>query len=201
VALTYDADQGATGQLALYIDGALVDEGAAAAKNVDPTVYVGGFGGSNAWRGNLDDVRVYGHALTAEQIAALHSQGENVIVSQETTLGDTWQCRVTPFSASAAGVTEVSNTLTIQEQSLCGNGSIDTGEDCDDSGESATCDADCTFVVCGDGMRNLTAGEECDDGNTVGGDGCSATCTTEGVCGDARERGAAVHCDRGVVRV
>ena len=31
--------------------------------------------------------------------------------------------------------------------------------------------------VCGDG--NLDAGEQCDDGNTVNGDGCSANCTTE----------------------
>ena len=31
--------------------------------------------------------------------------------------------------------------------------------------------------VCGDGVVN--AGEACDDGNTVGGDGCSAECTVE----------------------
>ncbi|MDH3623753.1 MAG: C25 family cysteine peptidase [Myxococcales bacterium] len=38
--------------------------------------------------------------------------------------------------------------------------------------------------VCGNGVRG--AGEECDDGNTADGDGCSATCTLEGppVCGD-----------------
>ena len=33
--------------------------------------------------------------------------------------------------------------------------------------------------MCGDGTLNITAGEECDDGNTVDGDGCSATCTIE----------------------
>lgn len=31
--------------------------------------------------------------------------------------------------------------------------------------------------VCGNGM--IEGGEQCDDGNTVGGDGCSATCTAE----------------------
>ncbi len=34
-----------------------------------------------------------------------------------------------------------------------------------------------TPPVCGDGHRD--AGEECDDGNTVDGDGCSSTCTIE----------------------
>src|SRR5512132_4160439 len=33
-------------------------------------------------------------------------------------------------------------------------------------------------AVCGDGV--IDAGEECDDGNVVGGDGCSATCVFEG---------------------
>jgi len=32
-------------------------------------------------------------------------------------------------------------------------------------------------AVCGNGSREL--GEQCDDGNTAGGDGCSATCTLE----------------------
>ena len=35
---------------------------------------------------------------------------------------------------------------------------------------------------CGDGI--LDPGEECDDGNNVDGDGCSADCTIEGFCGD-----------------
>jgi cysteine-rich repeat protein len=38
------------------------------------------------------------------------------------------------------------------------------------------CRADCTVPRCGDGI--LDVGEVCDDGNTVGGDGCSATCTS-----------------------
>jgi cysteine-rich repeat protein len=36
--------------------------------------------------------------------------------------------------------------------------------------------------VCGDGK--LDEGEECDDGNNVDGDGCSAECTIEPFCGD-----------------
>ncbi len=64
----------------------------------------------------------------------------------------------------------------------CGDGAVnDTGEDCDDGGESASCDADCTAAECGDGTTNNAAGESCDD------TGESATCDidcTDPMCGD-----------------
>lgn len=46
----------------------------------------------------------------------------------------------------------------------CGDTFVQTGrEECDHSGaETAACDWDCTFPVCGDGYRNRAAGEECD---------------------------------------
>ena len=56
--------------------------------------------------------------------------------------------------------------------STCGNGTVEAGEDCDHSGESATCNADCTTSACGDGKTNTTAGEACDDSNTI-----TETCT------------------------
>ncbi len=37
----------------------------------------------------------------------------------------------------------------------------------------------CAPPACGDGLLNSSAGEECDDGNTVGDDGCSDTCFFE----------------------
>ncbi len=45
-------------------------------------------------------------------------------------------------------------------------------------------DPACREVVpfCGDGT--LDAGEACDDGNNIDGDGCSANCTVEAFCGD-----------------
>jgi cysteine-rich repeat protein len=62
---------------------------------------------------------------------------------------------------------------------VCGDGVTDAPEECDDAGESASCDADCTLAECGDGTLNTTAGEECDDGNTTPGDGCDASCLIE----------------------
>ncbi len=92
----------------------------------------------------------------------------------------------------------------------CGDKVIDAGEQCDDGGQSALCDDDCTLAQCGDGFVNplageecdeglrndnftanacrencrqsfcgdqiLDAGEQCDDGNTINGDGCSSEC-------------------------
>lgn len=65
----------------------------------------------------------------------------------------------------------------------CGNGILEPGEECDDRGESATCNADCTLARCGDGKINAATGEVCDDGNTVDGDGCDSNCTPTG-CGN-----------------
>lgn len=77
----------------------------------------------------------------------------------------------------------------------CGNGTVDSGEQCDDGPSNGTpgdkCDAKCHLVpvpnpgnptpgspaVCGDGV--VQPGEECDDGNTDDGDGCSSTCRLE----------------------
>lgn len=65
---------------------------------------------------------------------------------------------------------------------VCGNGTLESDEAC----ETTVPCTDPTFLcascrcippVCGDGSR--TPGEECDDGNTRSGDGCSASCTRE----------------------
>ncbi|HWB74309.1 MAG TPA: hypothetical protein VG755_05125 [Nannocystaceae bacterium] len=54
---------------------------------------------------------------------------------------------------------------------------VEAGEDCDDGDESATCDADCTSVACGDGTVNAAALEECDAADAIDGDGCDVDCT------------------------
>jgi cysteine-rich repeat protein len=64
---------------------------------------------------------------------------------------------------------------------VCGSGLVDPGEECDAGGASAECDGDCTAVQCGDGVVNSAAGEQCDDGNDVGGDGCAPDCSLAAV--------------------
>ncbi len=73
-----------------------------------------------------------------------------------------------PADACAAGCLSVD---------YCGDGLENgPGEDCDEGGEAATCDADCSAAVCGDGTVNAAAGEVCDDGNVEDADNCSADC-------------------------
>ena len=116
-------------------------------------------------------------------------------------------------------------------QYVCGNGRIDSGEDCDDPNDPF-CTDQCLFVgatpeclpddegvvvditecpvdrivgadPCGNGQRD--AGEQCDDGNKVSGDGCSTLCMAEGsrstgvTCGN-REVAPGEGCDDGNTR-
>ena len=79
----------------------------------------------------------------------------------------------------------------------CGDGVLATEEECDDAGESFTCDVNCTLVSCGDGTLNTLVGEQCDDGNSTSGDGCSNQCLAE-FCGDAiLQPGLGEDCDAG----
>src|SRR4051812_48889941 len=66
---------------------------------------------------------------------------------------------------------------------VCGNGTVETGEECDlgaGNGPTTACTSDChtpTASVCGDGI--LGAAEQCDDGNQMNMDGCSESCRLE----------------------
>ena len=65
----------------------------------------------------------------------------------------------------------------------CGDGNVETSEQCDDGNtvDTDSCRNDCTLPKCGDGV--LDPGEECDDGNDVDGDECT-DCTIDPYCGD-----------------
>ncbi len=92
--------------------------------------------------------------------------------------------------------------------SVCGNGTMERGEDCDDRNTASSdgCSNRCLHegslggAVCGN--RLPETGEDCDDGNTTNGDGCSNRCLHEGsaaggaVCGN-RDIGDGEDCDDG----
>jgi cysteine-rich repeat protein len=69
----------------------------------------------------------------------------------------------------------------------CGDGYVnDSFEECDDGEETESCTIECLWSWCGDFYINSAAGEECDDGNAMDGDGCQSDCTIYivGYCGD-----------------
>lgn len=63
-------------------------------------------------------------------------------------------------------------------------------EECDGGSQ---CDANCLLVACGNYV--VQAGEDCDDGNQVSGDGCSSDCKAEYVCGDGTVQAPFEDCD------
>ena len=93
------------------------------------------------------------------------------------------------ISSASAGILD-------NRRIACGNGATEGNEACDDAGPSATCDADCSAVACGDFVVNALAGEECDEGgaDTMT---CTSSCTIP-VCGDGVVEGLE-ECDDGGV--
>jgi cysteine-rich repeat protein len=77
--------------------------------------------------------------------------------------------------------------------SICGDGLVDSSEQCDVPGQTGgysttilgrQCTAQCKFdAYCGDGILQTIYGETCDDGNNASGDFCSATCKVEPIAG------------------
>ncbi len=86
----------------------------------------------------------------------------------------------TTVASTTTTVTSTTTTTTLPEP--CGNGTLETGEECDDGNLISTdgCTDACT--TCGNGT--VTAPEECDDGDLDSNDGCDADCTVTG-CGNS----------------
>ncbi len=66
----------------------------------------------------------------------------------------------------------------------CGDAVLDSLEECDDGGSNSNatanaCRTDCTEPICGDGVTDSGYDEDCDDGGTADGDGCSSQCKAE----------------------
>jgi cysteine-rich repeat protein len=82
---------------------------------------------------------------------------------------------------------------TIWEPSQCPN-----GKQCPPGTRCAASQDICIRTGCGDGRAEDREGEECDDGNTEPGDGCSADCHSNEVCGNLIvDHAAAEMCDDG----
>jgi cysteine-rich repeat protein len=80
----------------------------------------------------------------------------------------------------------------------CGNGVVDSGEECDlgaENSDNGPCTASCTLAECGDGAH-YEGFEECDDGNTSNSDACVSGCLLA-TCGDGFMQSGVEECDDG----
>jgi cysteine-rich repeat protein len=96
------------------------------------------------------------------------------------------------------------NNCMIVVPANCGNGTQEGSEECDAGASNSdtqpdTCRTNCLLPWCGDGVQDWGAGEECDDANTVAGDGCDACIVeTPAACGDGNlDIAAGEQCDDG----
>jgi Concanavalin A-like lectin/glucanases superfamily len=60
----------------VYVNGALVSSGGGSIIGSTSTIVIGFIGGYNDWLGSMDDFRIYKHALSAAQIAAMYNGGK-----------------------------------------------------------------------------------------------------------------------------
>jgi cysteine-rich repeat protein len=118
-----------------------------------------------------------------ESVAASATQGSTTGL-ESTTSGP----GVTSHATADGSSSDSGPAVTEGAAPECGDGVVSGDEDCDDAGESATCDVDCTAVECGDGVVNAAAGEACDDAGESA--ACDADCTAA-ECGDGVVNAAA----------
>jgi hypothetical protein len=109
----------------LYINGQLNGTDAT------PSGAATGYGGSNSisyigrdentpgFNGTIDDFRVWNRSLTADQILLLYQNKTDLIVSQETTAGDTWHACITPNDGIEDGTTQCSVNLEVEDYTPC----------------------------------------------------------------------------------
>ncbi|MEM7138036.1 MAG: hypothetical protein AAF500_15755 [Myxococcota bacterium] len=115
--------------------------------------------------------------------------GTACVIEDRPILADGVACN-TPFIAAG----QCSSGVCV-DTSLCGNGTLDAGEACDEGANNGTgegaCLNDCSgFQVCGDGTANGT--ETCDDGVNDGGVMECLGCTQFQICGDGLTNGTEV---------
>ena len=102
--------------LSIYENGTLVNVTTGTPQDVSGSgsFFIGSSVASSAlWNGSFDEFQVWNRSLSAEQVSALYNNRTDLIVSQETVLGETWQACVTPNDNDLGGNETCSNNVTI----------------------------------------------------------------------------------------
>jgi len=103
---------------------------------------------------------------------------------EPTTAQDTFNMMTDPGTTGVIMTTSDDPETTGAPDPVCGDGTVDPGEECDEgpaNADDGACTSACRLPVCGDGF--VQAGEACDDGNDIDADACVGNCQLN-VCGD-----------------
>ncbi|MGV8161935.1 MAG: LamG-like jellyroll fold domain-containing protein [Candidatus Nanoarchaeia archaeon] len=119
------------GNLTMYIDGVYYDSATitnSIAGNLNFVIGNGPDYTSEKFEGLIDSVQVYNYSLSSEQIVSIYDAGvaahnPEMIVSEETEIGDVWSVAVTPTDRTSEGETAISNNLTIDNMAPVVNSS------------------------------------------------------------------------------
>jgi uncharacterized repeat protein (TIGR02543 family) len=135
-------------------------------------------------------------AYKATDTVTVLDQG-NLVKDDYTFAGWNTQANGTGVARAVSSTFEMgtANVILYAQWANCGNGIVETGEQCDDdnSVDTDACRNNCTLSYCGDGF--VQAGEECDDNNSVNNDACTNDCKLP-VCGNGIVQ-ADEECDNG----
>ncbi|MFC1691808.1 LamG-like jellyroll fold domain-containing protein, partial [Nanoarchaeota archaeon] len=103
--------------LRIYIDGIQVNGHSTdnkTLKNIPNKIMIGREERNNRyWNGSIDNVMIFNHSLSDNQIKALYNNRTDLIVSQETTKGELWRACITPNDGVEDGASNCSNNLTV----------------------------------------------------------------------------------------
>lgn len=124
----------------------------------------------------------FAHLCVTSLLSACFSPIVPPLEGDGSTSADESSSASTSPATAAESLDESSST---GEPQICGNGAIDPGEVCDDginNGSYGGCSEDCSALAahCGDGVLQPAAGEACDDGDELDGNGCNADCVVSG---------------------
>ncbi|MBW2977888.1 hypothetical protein KY331_03525 [Candidatus Woesearchaeota archaeon] len=107
ISMTYDKSN-----LKLYINGNLKGTSSNFTENINRNTF-DLIIGTEDFNGSIDEILILNRALSAQQIQALYNNRTDLIVSQETSVGDIWKACITPNDGTLDGNETCSNNLTI----------------------------------------------------------------------------------------
>ncbi|MBU0457645.1 MAG: right-handed parallel beta-helix repeat-containing protein, partial [Nanoarchaeota archaeon] len=142
----------------IYVDGFLVKSGTfAGTHNVTNNNITISDTDSSFFNGTIDEVMIFNHSLSLEQILALYHNRTDLIISQETTKGEIWNVSATPNDGSQDGTTLTSNSVTILNAKPTQSTPILNSTDpaTNDTNQNLTAYNQSTVDIDGDAVKNI----------------------------------------------